>query len=62
MRENENGFFVDIHCPENIAEKMEYFINNPEAVEEMGARSLQLCKEKYEVSIINKRMLEIMGV
>lgn len=62
VRENENGFFVDIHCPENIAEKMEYFINNPEAVEEMGARSLQLCKEKYEVSIINKRMLEIMGV
>lgn len=55
-----NGFFVPIHDPQAVAEKMEYFIRHPEDVEKMGTASLELCKNKYEISIINKRMLEIM--
>lgn len=60
--EGRNGFFVPTHNPEALAEKLEYFINNLDSIAKMGARSLQLCKDKYEVSIINKRMLEIMNI
>ena len=57
-----NGFFVPTHNPEKVAEKMTYFIEHPENIAEMGAASLELCKNKYEISIINKNMLSIMGV
>ncbi len=51
-----------LHNPEKVAEKMTYFIEHPENIAEMGAASLELCKNKYEISIINKNMLSIMGV
>ena len=60
--DGDNGFFVPTHNPEKLAEKLEYFINNPTSIARMGVRSLQLCRDKYEVSIINKRMLEIMSL
>lgn len=60
--DGKNGFFVPIHNPEAIAEKMIYFIENPKEIEYMGLASLELCKNKYEISIINKRMLEIMDL
>ena len=60
--DGENGFFVPTHNPKALADKLEFFVNNPENIAKMGAKSLQLCKDKYEVSIINKRMLEIMGI
>lgn len=57
-----NGFFVPIHNPEVLAEKMIYFIEHPNDVARMGAASLELCKKKYEINIINKRMLEIINL
>ena len=60
--EGENGFFTGIHNPEDLAEKIMLFIKNPEKIAEFGRRSLEICKQKYEVSITNSRMLEIMGI
>ncbi len=60
--EGKNGFFTAIHNPRDLAEKMKYFIDHPEKVSEFGQKSYDLCKNKYEVSIINKRMLGIMGI
>lgn len=57
-----NGFFVEIHSPEDCAKKMIHFIEYPEDVEKMGRRSFELCKNKYDVSIINKNMIDIMEV
>lgn len=57
-----NGFFVPTHNPKALAEKMTYFVEHPENIAKMGAASLELCKNKYEISIINKNMLSIMGV
>lgn len=62
VKEGVNGFFVPIHNPEACADKMEHFIAHPEDVERMGKESLKLCRNKYEVSIINHRMLEMMGI
>jgi glycosyltransferase involved in cell wall biosynthesis len=58
--EGENGFFTDIHNYKDLAEKMLFFINNPETVAVFGKASHDICKKKYEVSLVNKRMLEIM--
>ena len=60
--EGENGFFTGVHDANDLADKMLFFIKNPEKVAEFGQRSLEICKEKYDVSIINKNMLDIMGV
>lgn len=57
-----NGFFVPIHSPKELAEKIIYFIENPLEIERMGNASLQLCKTKYEISIINNKMLEFMHI
>lgn len=62
VKDGVNGFFVDMHSPEDCAEKMVHFIEHPEDVEKMGNKSLELCKNKYEVSIINRNMIDIMGV
>lgn len=60
--EGENGYFTAIHNPDELAKKMMLFIDNPEQVERCGKRSYEICNNKYEVSIINKNMMEIMGV
>lgn len=62
VKDGVNGFFVDIHSPEDCAKKMTHFIEYPEDVEKMGKESLELCKSKYEVSIINRDMMDIMDV
>ena len=62
VKDGVNGFFIDIHSPKDCAEKMIHFIEHPEDVEKMGKESLELCKNKYEVSIINRNMIDIMGM
>lgn len=62
VKDGVNGFFVDIHSPNDCAEKMIHFIKHPEDIERMGAESLELCQNKYEISIINRNMIDIMGV
>lgn len=57
-----NGFFVPIHAPKALAEKIIYFIENPSEIERMGRASLDLCKCKYEISIINNAMMKFMHI
>ena len=60
--EGENGFFTSIHNPEDLADKMLYFILYPEKISAFGNCSYEICKRKYEVSITNNRMFEIMKI
>lgn len=60
--DKKNGLFVKTRDPKDLADKMEWMINNPKMVEKMAKKSHQLCKEKFEVSIINKKMLEVMEI
>lgn len=57
-----NGYFVSAHNPQDLADKIMYFIRFPETIRSMGERSYQRCRSIYEVSIINKCMLEIMNI
>ena len=60
--DGENGYFVPAHEPEILAEKIKLFIKFPEIIRSMGEKSYQLCQTKYEVSIINKKMIDLMGI
>ncbi|WP_249594893.1 glycosyltransferase family 4 protein [Peribacillus frigoritolerans] len=57
-----NGFLVQPRDSKTLAEKMEYMIEYPERAKEMAENSLRLCKEKYDVKIVNSHMLKIMSI
>ena len=60
--DKKNGLFVKTKDVDDLVKKMQWMIDNPKEVEKMADKSYELCKKKFEVSIINKRMLEIMGI
>lgn len=62
VREGQNGFFVPIKNSEILAEKMIYMIEHKEELKKMSEESYKYCKERFDVNIINKRMLEIMEI
>lgn len=60
--DKKNGLFVKTKDVNDLKDKMEWMIKNPKLVDKMAKRSLELCKEKFDVKIINQRMLEIMEI
>lgn len=58
--ENDNGFLVPIKNVSKLAAAMEKFIQQPELIPVMGARSRALAVEKYDVQKINAIILETM--
>ena len=57
-----NGFLVPVGSTKEIVKAINFYINNPDSVKEMGSHSLELVKEKYDVKIINNIMLSHMGI
>lgn len=57
-----NGLLVKPKDIRDLTEKMIYMIENPDDVKLMSKQSLKLCKEKYDVRIVNENMLNIMGL
>ena len=57
-----NGFLVDKWNPQALAEKMTYFIENPEQVGIMGYESRKMAQKKFDATEVNKRLLAILGV
>ncbi|WP_318617956.1 glycosyltransferase family 4 protein [Sporosarcina sp. YIM B06819] len=55
-----NGFLVQPRDALDLANKMKFMIDNSNIVKEMSRESLELCKEKYDVNIVNKHMIKIM--
>lgn len=62
IKEGKNGFFVPTKDSKALAEKMIYMIENRKELEKMSDESYNYCKERFDVNIINKRMLEIMKI
>ena len=40
---------------------MEYFINNPEKIKEMGINSRKYAEERFDVDIINNDLIKIIN-
>ena len=57
-----NGFLVPKWNPEALAEKMCYFIENPQQINVMGVESYKIARENFDVSKVNKKLFEIMGL
>lgn len=57
-----NGFLVEKWNPEVLAEKMIYFIENPDQIEKMGLESYKIAQEKFDARKVNKRLLNILGI
>lgn len=55
-----NGFLVERWNPEALAEKMIYFIENPEQIKKMGLESYKIAQDKFDSNKVNKRLLRIL--
>lgn len=60
--EGENGRFVQVKRVADLAEKMEWMIEHKSDLQKMGDKSYAMCLERFTIDIIDKRMLEIMGM
>ena len=57
-----NGFIVPKWNPEALAEKMIYFIENPEQIQLMGAESYKIALEKFDAEKVNQRLVNMLGL
>lgn len=57
-----NGFLVEKWNPKALAEKMIYFIENPEQIKIMGDESYKIAQDKFDADKVNKRLLDILGL
>lgn len=55
-----NGFLVPIKNSEQLAKRMIELINTPELVETMGEKGREICSERFDVDLINEKMLTFM--
>ena len=62
VMEGYNGFLVPPKDSKALADKLEILIQNKALRESMGNASYQLCREKFEVNIINNTLLRTMGL
>ena len=60
--DGENGYLVDVKDIEGLVEKMEYLILHPGVCRKMGEKSLKIAREKYDVNIVNKSIMNTMGL
>ena len=61
VKEGVNGYFVKARDVQDLAAKMELMINAPN-LQQMGEESYKLCLKKFDIRIINKKMLEILNI
>lgn len=55
-----NGFLVEKWNPQALAEKMIYFIENPEQIKIMGDASYKIAQEKFDADKVNKRLIDML--
>src|SRR5690554_1294605 len=55
-----NGFFVPPWSPEQLAEKMIRFIEQPELIEQMGRESFRIAQEKFDASKVNESLTALL--
>ena len=56
-----NGFLVPIKNSQAIAEKMIYFLENPDKIEEMGANARKYAEEMFDQEVINEYICKVIG-
>lgn len=57
-----NGFLVPKWDHYTLAEKMIYFIENPEKIKVMGEASYYIAKKKFDSKVVNQKLMKILGL
>lgn len=57
-----NGFLVPAKDEKALAEAMLKFVDSPELIQQMGAESRKLCRERFEVKMVNSVMQSTMNI
>lgn len=52
-----NGYLVPVRDPKSLAMAMQRFLDNPGLIETMGKESRRLAEERFDVHLLNKRLL-----
>lgn len=60
VHEGKNGFLVSPWSAEDLAEKMIFFIENPDLIEKMGQESYHIAKTKYDCHKVNYNLMRIL--
>ena len=59
VKDGVNGFLVPPYNCDVLAQKMMYFIKNPEMVIQMGIESRKIAEEKFNINEQNKKLMSI---
>ncbi|MDO4153628.1 MAG: glycosyltransferase family 4 protein [Clostridia bacterium] len=62
VQNGETGFLVPVKDADALAEKMLSFIENPQWVSEMGAKSAAYCRQKFDVNKVNADMCNYLNI
>ena len=62
VEEGVNGFMVPVGSTIKLAEKMIWYIENEDKIQDMGEESRRIVEDKFDVRKVNKEMLKILGV
>ncbi len=57
-----NGFLVPVKSAEALAARMKIFLRQPDLIDVMGRNSLSMAEEKYDVRLVNRVILEAIGL
>ncbi len=57
-----NGFLIPKWNPEVLAEKMIYFIENPDQVNAMAEESYKIAVERFDVNKVNEKLISILKI
>lgn len=60
--DGKTGFLIPVKNVQALADKMEWFIKNSNMIKPMGDAAYVYCKEKFEISKVNKSMLQYMNI
>ncbi|MFP4846809.1 glycosyltransferase family 4 protein [Winogradskyella sp. PE311] len=61
VEEGVNGFLIEPQKLDPLVEAMEYFIKNPEKINEMGINSRKYAEKRFDVNIINQDLLNLIS-
>lgn len=62
VKEGKNGYMVPVKDIDALTEKMEYMINNPPLISQMGSEGRKMAEEIFDVRIVNKKICETMDI
>ncbi|MDW7671921.1 MAG: glycosyltransferase family 4 protein [Bacillota bacterium] len=60
VTDGDNGYLVPVRDVDGLVQKMEYLILNPAVNQSMSERSLVLAREKYDVNLVNRSIMQTM--